>query len=241
MNLKTALLGLTLSLTLLLQGCFPIVATGIVGGGFVATDRRTSGAQLEDAGIEMRASHALDDRFHDQIHVNCNSYNRILLLTGEVPDQKTLKEVDSLARSTTNLRSVVNQLKVGLNRTVSERADDVYLEGKVRAHFLSESNGRFSAVQTKIVVKDSVVYLMGLVTKDEATAASNVASTTSGVKKVVRVFEYIAHIPDNEKPLPQNGDEQKKSTSSTSQDPQDKPQKPAPESEVLPAASPMTM
>lgn len=240
MNLKTVLLGLTLSSTLLLQGCFPIVATGIVGGGFVATDRRTSGAQLEDAGIELRACHALDDRFHDQIHVNCNSYNRILLLTGEVPNQQVLKEVDSIARSTTNLRSVVNQVHVGLNRTVSERADDVYMEGKVRAHFLSESNGRFSAVQTKIVVEDSVVYLMGLMTKDEATAASNVASTTGGVKKVVRVFEYIAHIPDNEKPLADSTGNQK-TGATTSTDPKDKPQAPAPESEVLPAASPMTM
>jgi osmotically-inducible protein OsmY len=240
MNLKSGLIWVVLASSLLLQGCFPIVATGIVGGGFVATDRRTSGAQLEDAGIELRACHAIDEQLHDKVHVNCNSYNRMLLLTGEVPDKGALKEVDTLARSTTNVRSVVNQVQIRSNSTLGQRSDDVYLSGKVRTHFVSESNGRFSPLQTKIVVEDNVVYLMGLVTKDEAAAASNVAGTTSGVKRVVRVFEYIAHIPDNEKPLKEGG-EQKSGAAEATHPAAEKPQTAAPESEALPAAAPLSM
>lgn len=238
MNLKPGLILIALSSTLLLQGCFPIVATGIVGGGFVATDRRTSGAQLEDEGIELRACHSIDDQLHDKVHVNCNSYNRILLLTGEVPDKDLLKQVDTIARSTTNVRSVLNQLEVRFNSTLGQRSNDVYLAGKVRANFISESKGRFSALQTKVVVEGDVVYLMGLVTKDEAAAASNVASTTSGVKRVVKAFEYIAHIPESEKPLKDSADNQK---TGAAEPVKEKPQAPAPESEALPAAAPLSM
>ena len=219
-----------------LQGCFPLVATGMVGTGLVVADRRTSGAQLEDQGIEFRAGHAISERYGDRIHVNVTSFNRNLLLTGQVPDQETRKAVEALARDTTNVRTVIDETTVAGNSAFSERANDSYLSTKVHARMAADANGQFSPVQISVTTEDSVVYLMGLVTRAEGDAASNIASTTSGVRRVVKVFEYIAKVP---------GDEKTAAPATESATGPAKPvdvQSPAPQQEeTLPPAQPVSM
>ena len=204
----------------LLQGCFPLFATGMVGTGLVVTDRRTSGAQLEDEGIELRANHAVSDKFGDKVHVNATSFNRNLLLTGEAPDQATRKAVEAVVQAVPNIRSVINEVTIAGNSSFSERATDAFTTTKVRTRLLTEAG---------------VVYLMGLETHAEADAASAITSTTSGVRRVVKVFEYIPNIPDNEKSAPPSTDATKTDAPAKSGKPVEV-QAPAPQSEVLPPA-----
>lgn len=221
-----------------LQGCFPLVATGMVGAGLVVADRRTSGAQLEDQGIEFHASHAISEEYGDKVHINCTSFNRNLLLTGQVPNQNIRNAVEALARATTNVRSVVNETTVAGNSSFSERANDSYLSTKVHARLAADANGQFSPVHISVTTEDSVVYLMGLVTRAEGDAASNIASTTSGVRRVVKVFEYLTNPPDNQKSSALHS-EPVASPSTTK--PADV-QPPAPQiEETLPAAQPIKM
>jgi len=222
-----------------LQGCFPLVATGMVETGLVVADRRTSGAQLEDQGIEFRASHALSERYGDRAHVNVTSFNRILLLTGQVPDQETRKGVEALAHATTNVRAVIDETAVAGASSFSERANDSYLSAKVLARMAADANGQFSPVHVSVTTEDDVVYLMGLVTHAEGDAASNIASTTSGVRRVVKVFEYITKPPGDDKTGAPA------SSPPASAAPSTKPadiQPPAPQQEeTLPPAQPVTM
>ncbi|KXW55674.1 BON domain-containing protein [Ferrovum sp. PN-J185] len=215
----------------LLQACFPIVATGIVGTGFVVADRRTSATQLEDQEIELRANNAIDQKYMDKVHVVPVSYNRHLLLVGEVPDSQTLSDVVAIAKQTTNVQSVINQLTVGPNLSLSSRAEDTYITSKVKARFYGDANGTFSPVHVETTTENHVVYLMGMLTRNEADSATQIASTTSGVSKVVRVFEYIAHVPDSEKLQDQSG-----TKANTSSKPEDV-QAPAPSQDVLPNAT----
>ncbi|HQT82339.1 MAG: hypothetical protein B7Z60_03645 [Ferrovum sp. 37-45-19] len=204
---KKKILGLLLILfTLpLLQACFPIVATGVVGTGFVIADRRTSATQLEDQEIEIRANNSIDEKYNDKVHVVTMSFNRHLLLVGEVPDSQTLNDVVSLAQKTTNVLTVINQLTVGPNLSLSSRAEDAYITSKVKTRFYTDANGTFSPAQINTTTENHVVYLMGILTHNEADSATQIASTTTGVVKVVRVFEYIAHVPDSEKLHDQSG------------------------------------
>jgi osmotically-inducible protein OsmY len=226
---------LVVSVLPLLQGCFPIFATGVVGTGLVVTDRRTSGAQLEDEGIELRANHAVSDKFGDKVHVNANSFNRNLLLTGEAPDQTTRKAVEAVVHAVPNIRSVINEIAIAGNSSFSERAADAFTTTKVRTRLFTEANNQFIPVQISITTEAGVVYLMGLETHAEGDAASALASTTSGVRRVVKVFEYIPKIPDNEKSATPSADAAKTSAPAKT----DKPvevQPPAPQSDVLPPA-----
>ena len=219
----------------LLQGCFPLFATGMVGPGLVVTDRRTSGAQLEDEGIELRANHAVSDKFGDKVHVNATSFNRNLLLTGEAPDQATRKAVEAVVQAVPNIRSVINEVTIAGNSSFSERATDAFTTTKVRTRLLTEANNQFVPVQISITTEAGVVYLMGLETHAEADAASAITSTTSGVRRVVKVFEYIPNIPDNEKSAPPSTDATKTDAPAKSGKPVEV-QAPAPQSEVLPPA-----
>ncbi len=219
-----------------LQGCFPLVATGMVGTGLVVADRRTSGAQLEDEGIELRASHAIGEKYGEKVHVNTTSFNRNLLLTGQVPDQDTRNGVEALARATTNVRSVIDETTVAGDSSFSERANDSYLTTKVHARLMADANGQFSPVHISVTTEDSVVYLMGLVTHAEGDAASNIASTTSGVRRVVKVFEYLAKAPDEGK----TGAAPVAPTAAAAKPADIQP--PAPQQEeTLPPAQPVTM
>ncbi len=190
MNKKTTLawmLALPLAASTL-QGCFPVVAAGAGTAVVSSIDRRTSGTQLEDEGIELRSSNRISERYGDKVHVNVVSYNRAVLLAGEVPDAAAKAEVEKLVRGVPNVRAVTNDLAIAGPSSLGARSNDAVLTSKVKARFVDA--GKFNAVHVKVVSEASVVYLFGIVTEREAADATEIARTTGGAKKVVRLFEF---------------------------------------------------
>jgi osmotically-inducible protein OsmY len=175
-------------LAVALQGCIEMAVVGLGAAALSAADRRTTGAQVEDEGIELRTANRVSERFGDRVHVNVTSYNRSVLLTGEVPDEKTKAEIEKIVLSLANARSVTNDLQVAGGSSLSSRASDATITGKVKARFLDAN--RFNVLNVKVVTEASVVYLLGIVTEQEAADAVEVTRTTGGVRKVVKVFEY---------------------------------------------------
>lgn len=173
-----------------LAGCVPLVLGGAVGGAFVATDRRTSGTQLEDQGLELKAANRVRETLGDRGHVNVTAYNRLILLTGEVPSDADKVAVEQAVARTENAIGVVNELAVSLNSSVSSRASDVLLAGKVKATLVDARDLMANAFT--IVVERGEVYLMGMVTEREANRAAELASTIKGVRRVVKVFKLIS-------------------------------------------------
>ncbi len=172
----------------LLQACMPLA---MIGAGAVVVsmeDRRTTGAQVDDRGIELRVANRADDRFGDKVHVNVTSHNRYVLLTGEAPDEATRTEIEKIARGVPNVLGVTNDLQVAGRSSMGSRSNDTYLTSKVKARFLE--SGKVNAVQVKVVTEAAVVYLLGVVTEQEAADAVELARTTGGVRKVVKIFEY---------------------------------------------------
>jgi osmotically-inducible protein OsmY len=173
-----------------LSGCAPLLLGGaMVGGVLVATDRRTTGAQVEDQGIELKVSGRVKE-LATLGHVNATSYNRMLLLTGEVPDEAQRLRVGEALAQVENVKSVVNELAVAGNSSSTSRANDLQLGLKVKASFVDAKDVAANAV--KVVVERGNVYLMGRVTEREAARAADLASRVPGVAKVVRVFELIS-------------------------------------------------
>ena len=185
----TLLLG-ALALPPLLTACAPVIVAGAAGAALVATDRRSAGAQLDDQTIETKILTTVAGRYGDTVHFNVTSYNGIVLLTGEVPDAAVRADVYALARGTDRVRSVHDELVVGPNTDLGARTNDSYVTSKVKTRFV-EASDKFSATQVKVVTERGVVYLMGLVTRAEGDAAAQIASTTSGVVRVVKLFEYV--------------------------------------------------
>lgn len=173
---------------LALQGCIEMAVIGAGAAVASSVDRRTTGAQIDDEGIELRATNRVSERFGDRVHVNITSFNRSVLVTGEVPDAGAKAEIEKIINATPNVRSVTNDLQVAGNASLTSRASDATVTGKVKARFLDAN--KFNPLLVKVVTEASVVYLMGIVTEAEATAAVDVARTTGGVRKVVKVFEY---------------------------------------------------
>ena len=172
-----------------LSACAPLVVGGAVMGGMMATDRRTTGTQVEDEGIELRAVNRIRETLGDRAHVNVTSFNRQVLLTGEVPTAQDRATVDQIVAGVNNVRSVVNDLAVMPSTSLGQRSNDVLITGKVRASFVDAKDVFASAY--KVVTERNVVYLMGLVTPREAPRATEIARGVGGVSKVVRVFEMI--------------------------------------------------
>jgi osmotically-inducible protein OsmY len=174
----------------LVQGCAPLVIGGAAATGvMVAEDRRTVGIMTEDQTIESRVSNRIGENLKGNIHVNVTSFNRMVLLTGEVPDAASKERAAQVARAVENVRSVYNELFVMPVTPMSSRTNDTIITSKVKGRFVDAS--KFSPVHVKVVTENGVVYLMGLVKKQEAADATDVTRTTSGVLKVVRLFEYI--------------------------------------------------
>ena len=174
---------------LLLQGCAgTVIAVGAGAAVMSATDRRSTGAQVDDEGVELRVSNRIDERFGEKVHVNVTSFNYVVLLSGEVPDANTRAEVEKIARAAQGVRSVANEVQVAGVSSFGARTNDSYLTSKVKARFLDM--GIFNANHVKVVTEANVVYLMGIVTEAEATEAVKIARTTGGVLKVVKIFEY---------------------------------------------------
>lgn len=173
----------------LINGCAPLVLGGAAATGvMVAEDRRTVGTLTEDQGIELRAASRIGNQVRDA-HINVTSYNRMVLLTGEVPDAAAKATAEKIARAVDNVRGVYNELQIAGNSSMTARANDSYLTSKVKARFVDSR--KFSALHVKVVTESNVVYLMGLVNRQEANDATEIARTTGGVQKVVRVFEYL--------------------------------------------------
>jgi osmotically-inducible protein OsmY len=187
--MRTAI-GILLAMLPLIQGCTPLVVAGAAAGGIVvASDRRTLGTITEDEGIELRTAGRIGERFKDGVHVNVTSFNRIALLTGEVPGAEARAEVERIARAVDNVRGVHNETIVAGASSYAVRSNDAVITTKVKTRFLDAQ--KFNPLDVKVVTENSVVYLMGLVKKQEANDASEIARTTGGVQKVVRVFEYL--------------------------------------------------
>jgi len=189
MNARALLLAGAVLSTLLLQGC---IEAAIIGGASVAVataeDRRTSATQLEDRGIQLRAANRIDDRYGDRAHVDVTVFNRYVLLTGEVPDEATRQQAQALAAGVPNVRGVTNELQIaGLSSTTS-RSNDALITSAVKTRLVDAE--KVNPFYVKVVTEASVVYLMGIVTEQEAADAVETARTTSGVRKVVKVFEY---------------------------------------------------
>jgi osmotically-inducible protein OsmY len=171
-----------------LAGCAPLVMGGVVVGGFVATDRRTTGTQVEDQTIELKAATRVSE-LATLGNVNVVSYNRTVLITGEVPSADEKARVERAVAGVENVRAVVNELGIGGNSTLGSRSNDTVLAGKISATLIDAADLQSNAF--KIVVERGNVYLMGRVTEREAARGTEIARSIKGVQKVVQMFEIL--------------------------------------------------
>lgn len=186
--LLASLLAATLGATL--SACAPAVLGGAVIGSMVALDRRTSGSQLEDEGIELRSASRIREQLGDRVHVNVTSYNRQVLLTGEVPNDKDKQQVEQIVSKVDNVRAIVNELGLLGNTTFTQRSSDALVTGRVKAGMVDAKD--LYAGAFKVVTERGTTYLMGRVSQREANRASDIARSTVGVQKVVRILEIIS-------------------------------------------------
>lgn len=187
--LRTATLCAVLAGAALSSGCVLLMGGAVVGGSLVALDRRTSGTQLDDQSIELKASNRIKEAVGDRGHVIATSYGRLVLITGEVPTDADKMAVEANIAKIDNVRSIVNELAVMPNSSLSTRSSDTIITAKVKATLVDAKDLVGNAF--KIVTERGIVYMMGRVTEREATRAVNLTRTISGVQKVVRVFEII--------------------------------------------------
>lgn len=188
---KTALLALAgIALAGTLSACAPLIIGGAAVGAMSMFDRRTSGAQVEDEGIELRGASRLRDALGDKAHFNITSYNRQVLLTGEVPNEQAKQTAEQVVGKVDNVKGVVNELTVMMNTSLAQRSNDTFITGKVKATLVDDKNLYVGAF--KVVTERGTVYLMGRVTQREADEATRLTRNISGVQKVVRIFEIIS-------------------------------------------------
>jgi osmotically-inducible protein OsmY len=172
--------------------CAPIVVGAVAAGtALVVTDRRTTGAQVDDQTIQLRLANELTAAFKNQpVHINVNSFDRKVLLTGEVPDEAAKGRAEEIARASQNVRAVVNELAIAAPSSLSDRTADTALSGRVRAAFVNTREIAFNSIE--IVTERRIVYLLGLVTENEGKIAAQVASKVPGVQQVVKVFDVAS-------------------------------------------------
>jgi osmotically-inducible protein OsmY len=175
-----------------LSGCALLVAAGVatgVGTGVaMSNDRRTSGIFVEDEGIEMKSGRRISEKYGSDVHINVTSYNRNVLLTGEAPSDVAKADIGNLVKGVENVRNVINEISVGPTSTYGSRSSDTLITSKVKGRFIDV--GKFQVNHVKVVTENGIVYLLGLVNRKEADSAVEIAGSTSGVRKVVKVFEY---------------------------------------------------
>ena len=182
-------IALIASLAATLSACVPLIVGGAAMSALVAVDRRTTGAQLEDEGIELRGASRLRDAFGDRAHINITSYNRQVLLTGEVPNDAAKQQAEQIVSRVENVRTIVNELAAAGNTTLVQRSSDVLITGKVKASLVDAKDMYAGAF--KVVTERATVFLMGRVTQREADRATSIARQIDGVQRVVRIFEVI--------------------------------------------------
>jgi osmotically-inducible protein OsmY len=174
-----------------LTACAPLLITGaVVGGSMIATDRRTSGAQLEDQAIELKALTRVNEVLGDRGHVSVTSYGRQALITGEVPTEADKVAVAQAIARIENVQSIVDELAVMSPTSITSRSNDAIITGKVKASLIDAKDVLANAF--KVVTERGVVYLMGRVTEREANRAAEVARGVGGVQKVVKVFDVVS-------------------------------------------------
>jgi osmotically-inducible protein OsmY len=188
---RTALLAALLSGATLLSACAPLIIGGAMAGtALIALDRRTSGTQVEDQAIELKAVSRVRETVGDRGHVNVTSYNKLALISGEVANEADKAAVEQAVARIENVRSIVNELAITAPAALTSRSNDSFLTSKVKASFVDAKDLQANAF--KVVTERGIVYLMGRVTEREAGRAADVARGVSGVQKVVRVFEVIS-------------------------------------------------
>ena len=188
---RTGAMTLALSATLLTTACAPLLIGGaMLGGTMVATDRRTSGTQLEDEGIEFKAAARVREQLGDKAHVNINSYNRLALVTGEVNSEADRERITAIVSAVENVSNVLNETTVTMNSSLGNRSNDLLIATKVKASLIEARDLVSSAFY--VVVERGTVFLMGRVSEREAKRASDIARSVGGVNKVVRAFDIIS-------------------------------------------------
>ena len=187
MNRSLARLAIAAALVPLLQACVPVAVTTMGAAAVMASDRRSTGTYVDDEGIELKALARLHE--FSAAHVSATSFNRRVLLTGQVPEADVRKRIQEAIRTIPNVREVIDETEVAGASSLASRGNDALITSNVKARMVN--NNRFSPNHVKVVTESGVVYLMGLVTREEADAAVDVARTTSGVSRVVKEFEYL--------------------------------------------------
>lgn len=188
-KLSKAQLLVALALSTQLTGCFPVIAGGAAAGGAMIADRRTAGTYVEDQSIELKAEKVIFEKIGKDIHANITSYNRQVLITGEAKNNSVKENAEALIKPINQVQKVTNELVIGENSSLTSRSNDAFITSKVKASFIKEN--KFPANYVKVVTEASTVFLMGIVTQQEADDAVEIARGVSGVEKVVKVFEYI--------------------------------------------------
>jgi osmotically-inducible protein OsmY len=189
-NLRRISLLAVMTALLSLQACAPLLVGGFVEGTLIASDRRTSGIQVEDQGIEIKGNNRIKEAMGEKAHVTLFSYNRQVLVLGEVSNDRDAQYIVQLVSQVENVKSVVNELKVAPFASFSDKTKDLYLASKVKANLVDTKN--IYATAFYVVAYQGTVYLMGRVTQREADIATQVARNASGVSKVVKVFEILS-------------------------------------------------
>ena len=189
-SLRGAALLAAIAASTLMSACAPLIVGGaMVGGTLMVTDRRTSGAQIEDQAIELKAMNRSRDVIGERGHVGITSYNRQVLITGEVPSDADKTAVEQAVQKVENVKSTVNELAVIGASSLTSRSSDAIVTSKVKASFVDAAD--LSANVVKVITERGTVYLMGRVTEREANRATELARGVGGVQKVVRLFEII--------------------------------------------------
>lgn len=187
---RWAAVALVLVSAAALQACAEaLIIGGVAAGVAIAADRRQTEVMFSDQRIEFNAGSRIDEALKGEGHINVTSYNYTVLLTGEVPTAQAKADAEKAALEVQNVKTVVNELQIAGTSSTASRSNDAYITSKVKSNFLG--NEKFKPTDIKVVTEASVVYLLGLVTRDEADAATEIARGTGGVQKVVRVFEYV--------------------------------------------------
>jgi osmotically-inducible protein OsmY len=179
----------SLAVSGVLSGCIAVAGGAMVGGTMMAVDRRTTGAQVDDQTIDLRTASAITAAIGDTGHVNASSYNRVVLLTGEVPTDADRAKVEAAVAKVENVRAVVNEIAVMPKSSLGGQTNDTIITGKVKAAFLEAKELQVASI--KVITERGVVFLMGRVTEYESNVAAQVARSVGGVQKVVKVFEII--------------------------------------------------
>ena len=190
MKSTVRLVALLVAFAPVLQSCIPlIVGAGVGAGVLMAEDRRTNATILEDQTIEIKARNRISEKYNDQGNISVTCFNRFILLTGQAPTEEMKQDVSVLVLEVPNVRNVQNEIVVDGNSSTTSHASDALLTSQVKGRL--SQNKDVGASHVKVVSENGTVFLMGLVTRAEADAAAQTASTTSGAQRVVKVFEYL--------------------------------------------------